>query len=527
MRRASFPFLLVLLALVAGGCGLLGGFGDPSDAGGGADVRATIETMRVAGESKDGETIAMHLATSIVAQILDGETESPQAVMDGDEDLLDRLQTVWEDINIQNIEIEVGELTVFGGQAEAAGSFSIDFEDPLGQFVQCTGYGAATFEFQDGVWKVTSVAVSEGSCLVNGEEPDLEPPVDEGEERPGEDEEEDGDLDLEQAPNYSFKICEYLVPGSSGDQTVALQASLRYLGYDVGPADGDYGPRTTAALKAFQRDAGIIVDGEFGPQTYGALKAALAARGASFECGTVESKPKRSGNTVLSMSALRKGTAFETPVYIYQGAAPGPTLVFVGCIHGNERSGHLAMMDAINKGITIDKGRLIMIPAINKIACEQNRRTMNRSSSAYHGKDFNRMFPVGKSPSYAIAKEMWNLLRNQPNLAFVVDFHDGFVNSLANTLLHTRQSKAASVARKIRDSLNRIRPSGARGPKWRAFSEPISGSLARKVGRDLNTPAILAELAGRNPGDPLSLRKQYAWTIIKMLGQEFGMKINF
>lgn len=46
-----------------------------------------------------------------------------------------------------------------------------------------------------------------------------------------------------------------------------------------GPADGDFGARTEAAVLAFQRRRGIDVDGVAGPQTLGALEAALAEQG--------------------------------------------------------------------------------------------------------------------------------------------------------------------------------------------------------------------------------------------------------
>ena len=37
--------------------------------------------------------------------------------------------------------------------------------------------------------------------------------------------------------------------------------------------DGEYGPNTEAAVKALQKDAGILVDGEFGPDSLKALMA--------------------------------------------------------------------------------------------------------------------------------------------------------------------------------------------------------------------------------------------------------------
>lgn len=50
-----------------------------------------------------------------------------------------------------------------------------------------------------------------------------------------------------------------------------LQDLLRARGYDPGPTDGIMGPRTDAALRAYQRDAGLPVDGRPGPETMTAL----------------------------------------------------------------------------------------------------------------------------------------------------------------------------------------------------------------------------------------------------------------
>ena len=43
--------------------------------------------------------------------------------------------------------------------------------------------------------------------------------------------------------------------------TARVQAGLAQLGYDPGPVDGVQGPKTTSAIRAYQRDNGLLVDG--------------------------------------------------------------------------------------------------------------------------------------------------------------------------------------------------------------------------------------------------------------------------
>ena len=59
--------------------------------------------------------------------------------------------------------------------------------------------------------------------------------------------------------------------GSSGAAVEALQARLAHLGFDPGPADGDFGGVTDAAVRAFQRSKGLAVNGSVGPETAFAL----------------------------------------------------------------------------------------------------------------------------------------------------------------------------------------------------------------------------------------------------------------
>jgi peptidoglycan hydrolase-like protein with peptidoglycan-binding domain len=51
-----------------------------------------------------------------------------------------------------------------------------------------------------------------------------------------------------------------------------LQRLLAAKGFDPGPVDGIFGPRTAAAVKAYQRSRRLVVDGVVGPKTWGALR---------------------------------------------------------------------------------------------------------------------------------------------------------------------------------------------------------------------------------------------------------------
>jgi hypothetical protein len=59
--------------------------------------------------------------------------------------------------------------------------------------------------------------------------------------------------------------------GKSGWDVAALQFALATHGFPCGTFDGGFGPRTTVALRRFQRRSHLIRDGVAGPATYAAL----------------------------------------------------------------------------------------------------------------------------------------------------------------------------------------------------------------------------------------------------------------
>lgn len=62
-----------------------------------------------------------------------------------------------------------------------------------------------------------------------------------------------------------------LQKGDTGEDVEDLQEMLVELGYELGEIDGDFGSKTEAAVKKFQRDHKLDDDGEYGPLTHAAL----------------------------------------------------------------------------------------------------------------------------------------------------------------------------------------------------------------------------------------------------------------
>ena len=72
---------------------------------------------------------------------------------------------------------------------------------------------------------------------------------------------------VEATANVALKV---LKKGSEGDQVKALQRMLYAMGYNIGsnPIDGDFGSKTDAAVRDYQKKNGLTVDGIVGVKTW-------------------------------------------------------------------------------------------------------------------------------------------------------------------------------------------------------------------------------------------------------------------
>jgi predicted deacylase len=121
------------------------------------------------------------------------------------------------------------------------------------------------------------------------------------------------------------------------------------------------------------------------------------------------------------------GTPWETPVYINHSGEPGPSVMVLGGVHGNEPGSWIAA-DEIAAWIP-DRGRTIVIPRANIVATRLIERTLPELG------DLNRFYP-GVPPESANAFPMQRMayeivqLAREFEVRLLLDLHEswGFFN---------------------------------------------------------------------------------------------------
>lgn len=72
------------------------------------------------------------------------------------------------------------------------------------------------------------------------------------------------------------KVAAAEIPQDKPDNK-GIQQALKDLGFYQGQIDGDLGPKSKAAIRAFQSKNGLTEDGKVGPKTWAVLREALQA----------------------------------------------------------------------------------------------------------------------------------------------------------------------------------------------------------------------------------------------------------
>lgn len=122
----------------------------------------------------------------------------------------------------------------------------------------------------------------------------------------------------------------------------------------------------------------------------------------------------------IPTARLPSGTVIEIPIFSYQAKKPGPTLLLMAGMHGDEINGVEIMRRIISQKLyKVDAGRVICIPVFNVFGF------INFSREVPDGKDVNRSFPGNKNGS--LASQFAHFLTEEvlPHIDYGIDFHTG------------------------------------------------------------------------------------------------------
>lgn len=134
-----------------------------------------------------------------------------------------------------------------------------------------------------------------------------------------------------------------------------------------------------------------------------------------------EVHPGTSATLNLNLYQLPTKTVIEIPVYVFRSNKPGPVLLLLAGMHGDEING----IEIVRRLITRQDvrnplcGSIIAIPVINIISFVSGTRELP------DGRDLNRCFPGNKNGSLGsrIAYDLMNEII--PQIDFGIDFHTG------------------------------------------------------------------------------------------------------
>lgn len=215
----------------------------------------------------------------------------------------------------------------------------------------------------------------------------------------------------------------------------------------------------------------------------------------AFLVSAVFAAPTPAEASTREKVVLAGGTAYATDMYIIRSGKPGPVVMIVGGVHGNETAGYIAADKMIDTDIK--KGTLLVIPRANRLAIAHKTRYYGG-----HG-DLNRDFPQGKyeSADGTLSRAIWAAVKKY-NVEYLMDMHEGYDyyknksnSSVGQSLIYYPSSNLQAKVSSIVSILNSNISTSSK--KFSLLRYPARGSLARATGQYLGTKSFIFETCSK------------------------------
>ena len=132
-------------------------------------------------------------------------------------------------------------------------------------------------------------------------------------------------------------------------------------------------------------------------------------------------KPGQNENVQLHVARLPSGTVINLRIHVFRSKKPGPTLMVLGGVHGDEINGIEIVRRMVESKMfhNLERGNVIAIPLLNVYGF------INFSRDTMDGKDVNRNFPGNIKGSLASRVAAALTTHILPLIDVGIDFHTG------------------------------------------------------------------------------------------------------
>ncbi|UCE07044.1 MAG: succinylglutamate desuccinylase/aspartoacylase family protein [bacterium] len=229
-----------------------------------------------------------------------------------------------------------------------------------------------------------------------------------------------------------------------------------------------------------------------------------------------------------------EGTKYQTPIFHFDTAQEGPSVLILGGTHGNEPAGFEAAYRLLEKlsSTNLKSGNIFIVPEANRIAVLKNSRRIPvpKGMDKERG-NLNRCYP-GDSKGLPMEREAYEIVQliREQEIALLLDLHESprfhlesknksdQYHGLGQTLIYTPDEKATWLGMIVLDQLNSSIAPGVK--QFSLVERPIEHSAAWSAGEIFKIPAFTVETCKKQP---LEERIQYQVQIVTIILKEKGM----
>lgn len=187
--------------------------------------------------------------------------------------------------------------------------------------------------------------------------------------------------------------------------------------------------------------------------------------------------PGESALVRINVGRLPSGTRININAHVFNGKKPGPTVLILGGVHGDEING----IEIIRKCLfedyfeDLNAGTVIAIPIVNIYGF------INFSRAVPDGKDVNRSFPGNLNGSLASRVARVITLKIIPHVDYIIDLHTGGGSRFNHPQIRytSKDEKAFELAKVF-------------GAPF-IIKKPVISKSLRKIAREKKIPVIVFE----------------------------------